>query len=103
MFGIINSNTGSEAILMTQQASINILELQKRFNTEEACHKYLYEHKWPNGFECPKCKNNRTYEIKHENFRCTNVLNAGIKQPLRSVPFLKSRKRIWLLGFGPFF
>jgi transposase-like protein len=64
MFGIINSNTGSEAILMTQQASINILELQKRFNTEEACHKYLYEHKWPNGFECPKCKNNRAYEIK---------------------------------------
>jgi transposase-like protein len=74
MFDIINLNTSSEAILMAQQTSINILELQKRFNTEEACHKYLYEHKWPNGFVCPKCGNNKAYEIKtrkHPLYECT--------------------------------
>lgn len=49
---------------MATQEPINMLQFQQKFNSEEACHQYLFEHKWPNGFECPKCKNKRAYEIK---------------------------------------
>ena len=48
---------------MGTQKPINILELQHRFNTEEACHEHLYKMRWPRGFQCPKCGHGRSYEI----------------------------------------
>jgi len=32
-----------------------ILEFQERFGTEEACRKYLFASRWPEGFVCPRC------------------------------------------------
>src|SRR4030065_581752 len=32
-----------------------ILELEKRFATEEACWAYLIKLRWPDGFICPRC------------------------------------------------
>lgn len=33
----------------------NILELEERFATEEACREYLGRLRWPDGFVCPRC------------------------------------------------
>lgn len=33
----------------------NILEFQARFADEEACRRYLFESRWPDGFACPRC------------------------------------------------
>ena len=33
----------------------NILELEERFATEEACREYLARLRWPDGFVCPRC------------------------------------------------
>jgi transposase-like protein len=33
----------------------NILELEERFATEEACREYLIQLRWPEGFVCPRC------------------------------------------------
>jgi len=30
-------------------------EFVKRFSTEEQCREYLFQLRWPNGFECPRC------------------------------------------------
>jgi transposase-like protein len=93
MFGIVKSNISSEAILMTKQMPITILELQKRFNTEEVCHQYLYEHKWPNGFECPKCMNNRAYEIKTRKLPLYECTECGHQTTVKAgTIFEKSRK-----------
>jgi Zn ribbon nucleic-acid-binding protein len=41
-----------------------ILEFQDRFGTEEACEQYLFQCKWPEGFECPRCGNDYYYYVK---------------------------------------
>jgi transposase-like protein len=33
-----------------------ILELERRFSTEEACRGYLQQLRWPKGFVCPRCQ-----------------------------------------------
>jgi transposase-like protein len=33
-----------------------ILELERRFATEEACREYLFQLRWPDGFVCPRCQ-----------------------------------------------
>lgn len=32
-----------------------IIEFQRRFPDEDACRRYLFESRWPGGFECPRC------------------------------------------------
>ncbi len=38
-----------------------ILELEKRFATEDACRDYLFALRWPEGFVCPRCDGNRAW------------------------------------------
>jgi transposase-like protein len=33
-----------------------------RFHTEEACADYLFQIKWPNGFDCPRCHHHQYYQ-----------------------------------------
>lgn len=33
----------------------DLLKIQRRFPTELACRKYLQRHRWPAGFDCPRC------------------------------------------------
>jgi len=33
----------------------SIVELERRFSTEEACRDYLFALRWPEGFVCPRC------------------------------------------------
>lgn len=40
---------------MSQQKGISFKEFRQRFQTEEACEKYLFQQRWPDGFICPKC------------------------------------------------
>jgi transposase-like protein len=49
---------------MAKQESINLVQFQKKFNSEETCHQHLFDMKWSQGFECPNCKHNQAYEIK---------------------------------------
>lgn len=47
-----------------------ILELEKRFNTEEACLQYLYQLRWPDGFICPRCGYHSAWKTKRDLYRC---------------------------------
>ena len=40
---------------MAQQESIDILEFQRRFGTDDACRDHLYKIRWPEGPSCAKC------------------------------------------------
>lgn len=42
---------------------LNLLEFQRKFGTEEACEKYLFKKRWPDGFKCPKCGHSEYYDI----------------------------------------
>ena len=43
---------------------LSVLQFQDRFATEEDCVRFLFEKRWPEGWICPKCDNNRCYPIK---------------------------------------
>lgn len=45
-----------------------LLEFQRAFSTEQRCHKFLFEQRWPNGFKCPKC------QAQHYSFVSTRKL-----------------------------
>jgi hypothetical protein len=38
----------------------SFLTWQQQFNTEDDCLEYLKKMKWPNGFICPSCGNDRS-------------------------------------------
>jgi transposase-like protein len=44
-----------------QQESLSLLALQKKFRTEKACQKHLFELRWPQGYRCPRCQHDQAY------------------------------------------
>jgi len=41
-----------------------LLELERRFDTDQACRDYLFALRWPEGFICPRCGGNQTWPMK---------------------------------------
>src|SRR5207344_408794 len=39
----------------------SLREFQRQFASEEACQEYLANCRWPDGFKCPRCGNQRAY------------------------------------------
>src|SRR5882762_290149 len=45
-------------------------ECQSKFANEEACQQYLAACRWPDGFVCPRCGNQRAYELESKRWQC---------------------------------
>ena len=52
---------------MAQQESIDILEFQRRFATDDACRDHLHKIRWPEGPKCAKCGGGNFYRISARN------------------------------------
>ena len=49
----------------------NLREFTERFSSEEACTRYLFECRWPDGFVCPRCGTTKVYPIERRmRFEC---------------------------------
>ena len=48
----------------------NILEFEQCFATEEACRRYLFQLRWPEGFCCPRCGHRQAWATKRRLYRC---------------------------------
>lgn len=49
-----------------------LIEFMEMFKTEEDCRQALFEHRWQNGFSCPRCGHGRAYAHKKRPlFECT--------------------------------
>ena len=42
----------------------SLIEFQRRFSDEEACAKYLFAARWPQGFVCPGCGMSKAWELQ---------------------------------------
>jgi len=49
-----------------------VMEFEKQFSSEEACWEYLKDLRWPEGFKCPNCQNNRAWLTERKLFHCTD-------------------------------
>jgi len=51
---------------------LSLYDFLKRFPSEDDCFHYLIEKRWPDGFRCSKCHNQKAYFIeKQRRFQCT--------------------------------
>lgn len=87
--------------------SMTLLEFQKRFASKEDCLQYLFEKRWPNGFECPRCSANKAYylsarklhqcaECRHQTSVTARTIFHRTRTPLRVwfwMIFLMSRNK----------
>lgn len=73
----------------------NIMEFEKRFNSEEACREYLFQIRWPCGFRCPRCQYDIAWSISGGLYKCKN---CGFKSSITAgTIFQDTRKplRLW--------
>jgi transposase-like protein len=62
----------TKKVLKKRKYDLSFPEFQEKFSTEEACRKYLFQKRWPNGFVCPKCGNTAYYALEDGvHYQCT--------------------------------
>lgn len=47
-----------------------IADLEARFSTEEACRNYLFNLRWPDGFQCPRCGHKKAWPVRNMLYQC---------------------------------
>lgn len=47
------------------------MELERRFASEEACRRYLFQLRWPEGFVCPRCGAKQAWPMTRGRWLCT--------------------------------
>lgn len=71
-----------------------------RFNTEPACHSYLFDLRWPNGFICSRCGNGRFWKSARDLYICTRCehqqsITAGTILEGTRKPLIAWFKAMW--------
>ncbi len=67
-----------------------VLELERRFSTEESCRAYLFALRWPKGFVCPRCRGGLAWPASRGRLVCqacrhqTSVTAGTIFQDTRT-------------------
>lgn len=46
------------------------MEFEKRFNSEKACHDYLFNIRWGDGFKCPRCEHDKAWVMDSQLYKC---------------------------------
>lgn len=46
------------------------MEFEKRFNSEKACHDYLFNIRWADGFKCPRCEHDKAWIMDSQLYKC---------------------------------
>lgn len=47
-----------------------LTEFEVRFSSEEACRDYLYQLRWSNGFQCPRCGHEKAWPVGAVLYQC---------------------------------
>lgn len=46
------------------------MEFEKQFNSEKACHDYLFNIRWGDGFKCPRCEHDKAWVMDSQLYKC---------------------------------
>lgn len=49
-----------------------LIEFEQRFTSEEACRDYIFKLRWPDGFRCPRCGNEKAWMRSRKLYLCTH-------------------------------
>jgi len=54
--------------VLCTKPNISLHQVKTQYSTDEACKTYLKALRWPNGVKCPRCDNEKVYELKARPF-----------------------------------
>lgn len=81
-----------------------LIEFMRLYPTEEACRQAIFEHRWPDGFVCPRCGHQQAWQLRrrglYECARChyQGSLTAGTVFHNSRTDLRKWFLAIWLLA-----
>jgi transposase-like protein len=81
-----------------------IMEFEARYNSEESCRDYLYQMRWQNGFQCPRCGHKKSWPVSSTFYQCANcdhkvsVISGTIFHGTHKPLVLWFRAIWWLTG-----
>src|ERR1039457_1825232 len=91
----------------------NMLEMEQRFGTEDACRHHLIQLRWPNGFVCPACQGKAGWLDRRHRWTCQDcrrqstvtagTIFEGIHLPLASLVsgcLAGHQSKVWCQCFG---
>jgi hypothetical protein len=60
---------------------MTLKQFEEKFPHETACKSYLRDQRWPKGVACPRCGNDKVYELKTREFhwQCENCAEDGYR------------------------
>jgi transposase-like protein len=66
--------------IVRKHKPMTLRELEKKFPDNAACQSYLQARRWPNGVKCPRCGNEKVYELtKAFHWQCENCAADGYR------------------------
>lgn len=77
-----------------------LLELERRFSSEEACREYLESLRWPDGFVCPNCGSPEAWAMKAGRWLCSSCrrqvsVTAGTMFHRTRLPLTTWFRAVW--------
>jgi transposase-like protein/ribosomal protein L37AE/L43A len=76
-----------------------LAEFTERFGTEQACRAYLIQKRWPEGFRCPRCGDNRvTHLVAWDRWECRNCRHQASLLADTALRGTRKPLRLWFLA-----
>jgi transposase-like protein len=77
-----------------------LMDLEKRFSSEEACREYLFALRWPEGFVCPRCRGRSAWPMSRGLWLCRGCrrqvsVTAGTIFQDRKLPLTSWFRAMW--------
>ena len=88
--------------VMEEDYPRTLLELERRFSTEQACREYLFGLRWPDGFRCPRCEAGESWALQSGRVQCACCgyqvsMTAGTVFQDTRTPLTVWFRAMWLL------
>lgn len=52
--------------------SMDLIEVENKYNTDESCREYIAKIRWKNGYICPRCNNEKSWVTSESKYKCQN-------------------------------
>ena len=88
---------------MAHSSAVAFTKYHKLFETEEACYRYLYKMKWPEGYRCSKCRHDACYAIKTRNYPLYECKNCEYQTTLTVGTIFEKTRTDLTLWFAAIF
>jgi transposase-like protein len=85
---------------MSEDYPRTLIELERRFGSEEACAEYLTGLRWPDGWVCPRCAGSQAWAVRRNRWRCDQCryemsVTAGTILQDSHVPLTIGLRAMW--------